>query len=73
MSQTPTPSRYLGYREAAAHLGIPVGTLRMLVCRGRIPHVRLGPRFVRFDVAKLEEWMTAHEVQVAVAAAPAGR
>lgn len=50
------------YKEAAAFLRMPVGTLSSLVCRRRIPHVRLGPRTVRFERHVLETWMEAHRV-----------
>jgi excisionase family DNA binding protein len=60
-------STLMNYAAAAAHLAIPVGTLRHLVSKHRIPHIRLGPRFVRFDVAKLDEWTAAHAVAVAEA------
>lgn len=55
----------LNYREAARLLGIPVGTLRSMVCRRQIPHIRISPRVVVFDVAALEEWIGARRVGVA--------
>jgi excisionase family DNA binding protein len=47
----------LGYAEAAALLGLKVTTLRTLVHRGQIPHVRISPRRVRFDQAVLLLWL----------------
>ena len=57
----------LNYREAARLLGIPVGTLRSMVCRRQIPHVRISPRVVVFDVAALDAWVRARCVGVACA------
>jgi len=41
----------LNYRDAARMLGIPVGTLRSMVCRRQVPHIRMSARIVVFDVA----------------------
>ena len=46
----------LTYDEAAAVLAVPKGTLYAMVSRRLIPHVRMGPRLVRFPRAELEEW-----------------
>ncbi len=40
--------RILSYDDAAEFLGICKGTLYALVSQRRIPHVRIGPRLVRF-------------------------
>lgn len=55
----------LNYREAARMLGIPVGTLRSMVCRRQVPHIRISPRIVVFDVAALEAWIATRRVGVA--------
>lgn len=55
----------LNYREAARMLGIPIGTLRSMVCRRQVPHIRISPRIVVFDVAALEAWIAARRVGVA--------
>lgn len=55
----------LNYRDAAQMLGIPVGTLRSMVCRRQVPHIRISPRVVVFDVAALEEWIAVRRVDVA--------
>lgn len=47
----------VGYKQAASYIGIPVGTLRALVSRKAIPHIRIGPRSVVFDVRDLNSWM----------------
>ena len=54
-------SKMMGYAEAAEFLGVPKGTLYSLVSRGRIPHYRIGPRFVRFRQEELEQWL--HELR----------
>lgn len=55
----------LSYRDAAQMLGIPIGTLRSMVCRRQVPHIRISPRIVVFDVAALEAWIAARRVGVA--------
>ena len=52
----------LGYHDAAAMLGVPVGTVYAWVSRRRIPHVRLGPRLVRFRRGELERWIEVRRV-----------
>ena len=54
----------LTYDEAAAVLAVPKGTLYAMVSRRLIPHVRLGPRLVRFPRAVLDDWVRARTVQV---------
>ena len=54
----------LDYETAAGLLGISRALLRRWVMHRRIPHLRLGPRTVRFDLAKLREWMHQCEVEV---------
>lgn len=55
--------KYVDARTAARRYGLPVGTIHALVSQGRIPHVRLGPRFVRFDLAELDAWYAKHRVE----------
>lgn len=52
----------VGYVDAAAHIGIKIGTLRAMVHRRQVPHIRLGPRLVVFDVAALDHWLQEHQV-----------
>ena len=52
----------LTYQQAATRLGITLSTLYSLVHQRRVPHVRLGPRFVRFKPAELDAWVEAHRV-----------
>jgi excisionase family DNA binding protein len=56
------------YDEAAKALHLKLGTLYALVAQGRMPHVRLGRRLVRFSRAALEAWLREH----AVASVPSG-
>lgn len=50
-------TQMLGYRDASRLLAIPQGTLRSMVCRRQIPHVRISPRVVVFELAALESWV----------------
>ena len=48
------------YKEAATFLGIPVSTMYALKSRDRLPRgavIVYGPRFVRFDLEKLKEYV----------------
>ena len=54
----------LCYRHAAKVLGLPLGTLYSLVSQRRIPHIRLGPRLVRFRQHDLRVWIAANRVGV---------
>ena len=49
--------RLLTYREVSALTGIPVGTLKYWVHIGKVPHVRTGPRMVRFSADVLALWL----------------
>lgn len=52
----------LTYHEAAAYIGLKIGTLRSMVCLQQVPHIRLGPRLVVFDSEALDQWMTERAV-----------
>ncbi len=54
-----TAPQLVGYRDASRLLAIPHGTLRSMVCRRQIPHVRISPRVVVFDVRALDAWVRA--------------
>jgi len=58
----PEPHPLLTYKKAAARLGMPVGTLYALVSEGRIPHIRISKRMVRFDPVELDAWVDARRV-----------
>ena len=52
----------VGYQGAERITGIARGTLASMVSRRQIPHVRLGPRLVRFEVAALAAWIAERRV-----------
>ena len=52
----------LSYREVADIQGVPIGTVYAWVSQRRIPHVRLGPRLVRFQRGALERWLEERQV-----------
>jgi len=52
----------MSYEEAAAYLGLLKGTLYALVHKRQVPHVRLGPRFVRFRRSDLDRWLLDRSV-----------
>lgn len=57
----PTPRRLLTISEAAAMLGVSIGTVRAWADKGLIPHQRLPSGYRRFteaDVARVLEDMT---------------
>lgn len=47
----------LTYRQLAERLSLPMGTLYSLVSRGEIPHLRIGPRLVRFRREEIDTWL----------------
>jgi excisionase family DNA binding protein len=55
--------RLVSYEAAAKYLGIPIGTLRSMVCRRQIPHVRLSARVVRFELVALDAVIEERRVQ----------
>lgn len=54
--------RYVGYEGAEKLLGIRRATLYSMVHAKRIPHLRIGRRFVRFEVSALLRWLEGHQV-----------
>jgi excisionase family DNA binding protein len=55
--------RRVNYVDAAAFLGIKVTTLRSMVHRKQVPHIRLGPQLVVFDLDVLSEWLRGCSVE----------
>ncbi len=55
-------AKLIDYGAAAELLGIPLGTLYEWVSRKKLPHVRLGPRLVRFDEDELRDWLNTRRV-----------
>lgn len=51
--------KLLTYAQASAYLNIPRNTLYTWTREGRIPHVRLGERTVRFRADDLDRWIEA--------------
>lgn len=49
------------YADLATYAKIPAASLRMMVSRGRVPHIRMGPRTVRFDQDVIRAWLVAHQ------------
>jgi excisionase family DNA binding protein len=61
MTQTEPNATTLGdYAWASKYLGLPKATLYALVHERRIPHVKFGPRFVRFSKRDLDAWIEQH-------------
>ena len=56
-TNTQTASTRVGYADAARHIGIKIATLRSMVHRLQVPHIRLGPQLVVFDLASLDQWL----------------
>ena len=52
----------LTYQQLAKLLNLPAGTLYALVHEGRIPHIRLGKRLVRFVREDVDRWLAEHSV-----------
>lgn len=59
---TSTHQTLVGYADAARYLGVPLGTLYWWVAERCIPHTRLGPRSVRFDLDELRDWVARRHV-----------
>lgn len=51
------PTAVLDVREAAAYLAVAESTVRRMVRRGELPHVRLGEVGVRFRLVDLDSWL----------------
>jgi excisionase family DNA binding protein len=54
----------LDYSAAEKVTGISKSTLYQLVHQKRIPHLKIGSRFIRFHKSKIVEWLKSHEVSV---------
>ena len=48
---------FLTYKQLHDLTGIPLGTLYCLVHKRILPHVRLGPRTVRFKTLDVNHWL----------------
>lgn len=58
MAGKPFDDRLLTVAELAEYLGLAQGTIYNKVCRGEIPHVKLG-RAVRFRRSEIDRWIDA--------------
>ena len=52
----------LNYPTVSELTNLSVGTLRWLVHERRIPHLRFGPRTIRFERRAIERWIAARRV-----------
>lgn len=62
LPSTEVALKFINYAEAAALLGVPVGTLYAKVHHREIPHHRIGPRIVRFRLDELLAWLELRKV-----------
>ena len=53
----------LDYREAADFIGLSEYTLRRYVSMGKIAHVKLGSKLVRFEPDSLRRWVESRRVE----------
>ena len=53
----------LNYQQLTDRLGIKKNTLYAMVCRKRIPHIRISGRMVRFDSDVIDKWINARTVE----------
>lgn len=53
----------LTYQDVSDLLNVPINTVYGLVSQKRIPHVRLGNRFVRFEKAAILQWLNEFKVE----------
>lgn len=60
---TNLPAQRVNYAEAARYIGIKVTTLRSMVHRKQVPHIRLGPQLVVFDIDELAKWLQGCTVE----------
>ena len=52
----------IGYDDAARETGLAKPTLYAKVSQHAIPHIRLGPRLVRFSRCELRKWIDEHRI-----------
>lgn len=52
----------LTYKEVQSEFSLPRGTLFFWVHNHQIPHLRLGPRTVRFRRSELRRWLDQRAV-----------
>lgn len=55
-------SKRLSYAAAAQYLGVKLPTLRSMVHRKQVPHIRLTTKLVVFDIEMLDRWLQSRAV-----------
>lgn len=55
--------RFIGIKECAEYLDVPVGTLYSWTHQRKIPYLKLG-KSVKFDLQELEGWIKKKRVKV---------
>jgi excisionase family DNA binding protein len=53
----------INYKKCAELLDVPLSTLYSMVCRKRIPFIRLSGRSVRFDVEEIQRWLDERRIE----------
>jgi excisionase family DNA binding protein len=61
-SQMTPRQRFLGVKDLAEYLGVPINTLRSWVWMRKIPYIKLG-RIVKFDLRDIDEWIRERKVE----------
>lgn len=64
MSEQILETRYFGYAEAAAYIGVSVGTLRRMAESGKLRTYKVGERLVRFDRLELDRFVRGDDKPV---------
>jgi DNA-binding transcriptional MerR regulator len=59
------PNSLIDTAAVAEKLGVSEHTVRAWTRQGLIPHVPLSPRVIRYDPAKIDDWLNERAVQVA--------
>ncbi len=57
MNEQTIETRYFGYAEAAAYIGVSVATLRRMADAGKLKNYRVGEKLVRFDRLELDRFV----------------
>lgn len=56
------PKRWLNPPELEAHYGISISTQAKMRMKKSIPFSKIGQKFIRYDVHKIDKWLEEHEV-----------
>lgn len=56
--------RLLTYKQVAELIQAPISTAYALVSQGRMPHLKIGPRFIRFDEEEILQWLDSKKSSV---------